>query len=90
MQEGNATMTKPTQCAATDCKASAPHINTVDASAIGMPAEILARSVGARALRCQYCGFVWFEGSPRVPAGFYDAPMMHKGFVSVPLTHPTR
>lgn len=78
------------QCAAADCKASAPRIDTVDASAIGMPAEVLARSVGARALRCTYCGFVWLQGSPPIPAGFYDAPMMGPGFVSVPPTHGVR
>jgi hypothetical protein len=63
-----------------------------------MPAEVLRRlAKDATALRCSYCGFVWFNGwdshamsNRLIPAGFYDAPMMPQGFVPVPLTHPIR
>lgn len=85
------------QCANPGCEAGGPRIETVDPSAVGMPPDVLARRAeGEPALRCSYCGFVWFKGwderaahAAIVPAGYYDAPT-ESGFASVPLTHPIR
>jgi hypothetical protein len=85
------------RCASVNCKASAPRIMTVDPFAIGMPADVLARRAdGEPALRCSYCGFVWFKRwnahskrSTPIAAGYYDEAG-ETGFQSVPLTHPTR
>jgi hypothetical protein len=54
-----------------------------------MPREVQERGASATARRCSYCGFVWFEGAERIPAGYFDS-MGAPGFTAVPTTHKVR